>query len=180
MSLVNHVISDLHLKGACTSGFVSGSNEWHCNVWVSQFPGLLGCPSSCNLGWPFPPSASASLFYRCFCPQRVFPWESLHETLINTVFCVQLSQNEFPHAYALLLQPASATKLTFETIWKMSNFRISFFEKKKVASQRSGENHCCNFRSSGPQPPCSVNGFPTAHFQQKEAVSSPQNSAAIF
>ena len=56
-------------------------------------------------------------------------WKSLHETLINTIFCVQLSQFEFPHAYALLPHPVSATKLTFETTWKMSNFRISFFEK---------------------------------------------------
>ena len=55
-------------------------------------------------------------FFTFFFPQRVFP--------------VQLSQNEFPHAYVPLLHPASATKLTFETTWKMSNFRISFFEKR--------------------------------------------------
>ena len=71
--------------------------------------------------------------------------------IINTVFCVQFSQIEFPHAYALLLHPASATKLTFEATWKMPNFFISFFEKKS-ASHRSGKNHCGDFRSSAPQP----------------------------
>ena len=57
-----------------------------------------------------------------------------YKTLINTIFRVQLSQFEFPHAYALLPQAVSATKLTFETTWKMSNFRISFSEK--IASYR--------------------------------------------
>ena len=33
---------------------------------------------------------------------------------------------------------------------------------KKVASHRSGKNHCGNFRSSAPQPPRSVNGQPCA------------------
>ena len=77
--------------------------------------------------------------------------------LINTVFCAQLSQIEFPHAYARLLHPASATKLTFEATWKMSNFRISFFFEK-LACRHSGKNHCGNFRSSAPQPPRNVNG----------------------
>ena len=59
------------------------------------------------------------------------PWESMHKTLINTAFCVQLSQNEFPHAYFLLLHPASATKLTFpngptiKKIQSRSKFSIS-------------------------------------------------------
>ena len=64
-----------------------------------------------------------------FFPQRVFPWELLHKTLIDTILCVQLSQFELLHAYALLRTPVSATKLTFETAWYMSNFRFSFFEK---------------------------------------------------
>ena len=94
-----------------------------------------------------------------FFPRRVLPWESLHKTLINTVFCIQLSQIEFPHAYALLLQPASATKLTCEAIWKMSNyFRISLFEKK-VAIHRSGKNHCGNFFSLHACRSSSVNSF---------------------
>ena len=59
---------------------------------------------------------------------------------INTIFCVQLSQIEFPHAYALLLHPASATKLTFEATWKMSIFRISFFGKScQPPAHRSGK-----------------------------------------
>ena len=98
-------------------------------------------------------------FTAVFIPQRVFPRESVHKTLINTVFCVRLSQIEFPHTYILLLHPVSATKLTFEATWKMSNFRISFFQKK-VASHRSGKNHCGNFCNSAPQPPRSVNGQP--------------------
>ena len=49
-----------------------------------------------KLSWPFPPSASASIFYRCFFPQRIFPWESLHKSLVNTIFYAQLSQFEFP------------------------------------------------------------------------------------
>ena len=63
-----------------------------------------------------------------FAPSR--SWESLHKTITTTIFCVQLSQFEFPHAYPLFLHPASAAKLTFEATWKMPNFRISFFEKK--------------------------------------------------
>ena len=104
-------------------------------------------PNPC-LPTPFPilglpPSASASVFYRCFfrnfkLPKAV-PRESLHKTLINTVFCVQLSQIKFPHAYALLLHPASATKLALEATWKMSSFCITFFKRKKVASHRSGK-----------------------------------------
>ena len=85
-------------------------------------------------------------FLPLFFPQRVFPWESLHKTRINTIFCVQLSQFEFPHAYALIPHPVSATKLTFETTGKMSNFRISFFEKDCQPPQ--AVNHCGNFRNS--------------------------------
>ena len=38
-------------------------------------------------------------------PKRVFPWKSLHKTLVNTIFSAPLSQFEFPHAYALLPHP---------------------------------------------------------------------------
>ena len=84
-----------------------------------------------KLGWPFLPSASASVFYRCFFLQSAFPWGSLHKTLTNTVCCVQLSQFEFPHGYALLPHPGFRHQTH---IWKMSNFRISF--SQKIASHR--------------------------------------------
>ena len=74
-----------------------------------------------------------AFFTGVFSANGFFPWKSLHKMQINTVFCVQLSQFEFLHAYALLLHPVSATKLTFETTWKMSDFRISIF-KQKIAS----------------------------------------------
>ena len=89
-----------------------------------------------QLGWPFPPSASF-FFTAVFCSAKSFSPGNRCMKLIDTIFCAQLSQFEFPHAYyALLPQPVSATKLTFETTWKMSNFRISFFEKKKVETPR--------------------------------------------
>ena len=47
-------------------------------------------------------------FFSAVFPQRVFPWESLHKTLINTIFCVQLSQLEFPHTCALFPRLISA------------------------------------------------------------------------
>ena len=59
--------------------------------------------------------------------RKGFSWKSLHKTLISTIFCVLLSQFEF--ANVLLPHPVSATKLTFETTLKMSNFSTSFFEK---------------------------------------------------
>ena len=74
-------------------------------------------------------------FLPLFLPQRVSDWESLHKTQINTDFCVELSQLEFPHAYALLPHPVSATKLTFETTWKMSHFRISFLKNNLGGGQ---------------------------------------------
>ena len=47
-----------------------------------------------------------AFFHRFFFVRKgFFSWESLYKTLINTVFCVQLSQFEFPHAYALLPHP---------------------------------------------------------------------------
>ena len=61
--------------------------------------------TSGRLGWPFPHSASASVFTAVFPAKGFFSWESLHKTLINTIFCVQLSRIEFPHAYALLPHP---------------------------------------------------------------------------
>ena len=51
-----------------------------------------------KLPWPFLLSVSASVFYRRFSAKGFFPWESLHKLPINTIFCVQLSQFEFPHA----------------------------------------------------------------------------------
>ena len=88
-----------------------------CTVVVSYLA-LQPCISFVSgLGWLFPPSASACVFDRCFSlPQRAFfPWESLHQTLINTALCVQLSHFEFLHAHALLPDPVSATKLTFKS-----------------------------------------------------------------
>ena len=110
-------------------------------------------------GWPFPPSASASIFYRCFCSTRVFfSWESLHKMLINTVFCVQLSQFEFPHAYAFFLTPFPPPNSHVKPPGRCpnSNFRISLLEK--LASHRSGKTHSGNFCTSAPQLPRSVNG----------------------
>ena len=80
------------------------------NVYVYWF---FSCPISGLVGHfrlPLP----LPFFYRCFFRKGSFPGNRCAKTLINTVFCVQLSQNEFRHAYALLLHPASATKLTLE------------------------------------------------------------------
>ena len=112
-------------------------------------------------GWPLPPSASASIFCRCS--------ESLHKTLINTVFCVQLWQLEFPHAYALLLHPdfrqvwVIFLKIPFSEnrIWSHledAQFPHLIFQNTLLATA-SGKNHCGNLRSSAPQP--SRNRWPT-------------------
>ena len=108
------------------------------------------------LGWPFPPSASAS-FFTAF-SAKGFPQESLQKTLITQFsafnsrkmsfrmltffFCTRL-----PPPNSLLKPPGRCP---------ISAFHFS----RKVASHRSGRNHCGNFRSSAPQPPRSVNGHP--------------------
>ena len=51
---------------------------------------VLGCHEQEDLWVWLAISAFRSFFF--------FPWESLHKTLINTIFCVQLSQFQFPHA----------------------------------------------------------------------------------
>ena len=106
------------------------------------------------LGWPFPPSASASVFYRCFFGKGFFP-----ENRSIKRKCAQLLQFELPHAYALLLHPVSATKLAFENHLEGVQFPRLIF-RKKIASHRNGKSHCGNFRTSAPQPPRSVNGQP--------------------
>ena len=103
------------------SGFLVAFSVWSVNT----PPPFLGVKQ--------PLAISAFRFRKRFLPlfffRKGFPLESLHKTLINIIFCIQLSQIELPHSYALLLHPTSATKLTFEATWKMSNFRITFFER---------------------------------------------------
>ena len=82
-------------------------------------------------GWPFPLPLA---FFTVVFSARDFPWESLHRTLINTVFCVQLSQFEFSRASSA---PGFRHQTHMQSTWKMSNFRISFFEK--IACHRSAE-----------------------------------------
>ena len=85
-----------------------------------------------------------AFFYRCsllfFFPQSVFPWESLHKTLIKTIFCVQLSQFEFPHAYALLPHPLPPPNSHLNPPGRCpisaSHFSIKF------ARHCSGKSHC--------------------------------------
>ena len=73
-------------------------------------------------------------------------------------YCVQLSQFlSFCMLTLYFRTPASATKHTSETSWKMSNFRISFFEKKLPATASGKATAFC---SSAPQPPRNVNGQP--------------------
>ena len=46
-----------------------------------------------------------AFFTAVFFPQRVFPGNRCMICILTQFFCVQLSQFEFPHAYALLLHP---------------------------------------------------------------------------
>ena len=82
----------------------------------------------CELGWPFPPSASASFSYRKGFIKRSF-----------TQFSAIDSRNlNFRMLMLFFPTPVSATKLTFETTWKMSNFSACHFSgvRKRVVSQR--------------------------------------------
>ena len=58
---------------------------------------------------------------------------------------------------------------------------ISAFQfLKKVASHRSGKNHCGNFRSSAPQPPRSVNGQPnTQGDSHSPCLSTPDRAIKV-
>ena len=65
----------------------------HLEVWWSYQwdSSLLYRVTLKSLGWPFPPSASASVFYCCFFCKRIFLWESLRKKQFSALSSHNLS-----------------------------------------------------------------------------------------